>query len=227
MFSNVVIDSDRFLDLSPMAQLLYFHCGMKTDDDGFVGGARRIARIIGATEQDFKALTKMGLLIEFPDSKVFVISHHRQNNDLKNDRYHPTDYQREFALLEITENKEYRLKQTAPNEDTDCNQCVSNTETNCNQLVSNMSTEPSLANRNPSEPIVTNESRGKRSDEGKTDAIQRSVIESCIQSGIDEKTARVLLEKYGAEILIEAFPKWFISGEGIDRIESFIEKCQC
>ena len=88
MFSNTVIDSDMFLDLSPMAQLLYFHCGMKTDDDGFVSGAKRISRIIGATDNDFQMLVNNGFLIEFPDSKVFVVAHHRQNKDDKRKEIH-------------------------------------------------------------------------------------------------------------------------------------------
>ncbi len=105
MFANAVIDSDSFLDLPPTAQLLYFHCGMKTDDDGFVSGARRISKIIGATEHDFQLLIDSGFMIEFPASKVCCIVHHRQNNDLKNDRYHPTNYQQEFTQLVLTENK--------------------------------------------------------------------------------------------------------------------------
>ena len=99
MFSNIVVDSDKFLDLTAMQQLLYFHCGMKTDDDGFISGAKRISRIIGATDDDFAALVENGFLIEFPASKVYCIVHHRLNNDLKNDRYHQTTYQQEFDQL--------------------------------------------------------------------------------------------------------------------------------
>ena len=37
MFANSVIDSDRFLDMPLTTQALYFHLGMKADDDGFIG----------------------------------------------------------------------------------------------------------------------------------------------------------------------------------------------
>ena len=110
MYSSNVIDSDPFLDLPMSAQLLYFHLGMKTDDDGFVLGARRIARYIGASEQDIITLVQHGFLIEFP-SKVYVITHFLVNNSLKNDRYHQTIYQKEYHCLGKTSNNEYYLAQ--------------------------------------------------------------------------------------------------------------------
>lgn len=36
MFSLAVVDTDRFLSLPVGAQCLYFHLGMRADDDGFV-----------------------------------------------------------------------------------------------------------------------------------------------------------------------------------------------
>lgn len=44
MFSLDVVDTDRFLDMSASAQALYFHLGMRADDDGFVSSPRKIAR---------------------------------------------------------------------------------------------------------------------------------------------------------------------------------------
>lgn len=43
MFSLDVVDTDRFLDMSASAQALYFHLGMRADDDGFVSSPRKIA----------------------------------------------------------------------------------------------------------------------------------------------------------------------------------------
>ena len=34
MFHRLVVESDKFLDLSIGAQALYFHLGMQADDDG-------------------------------------------------------------------------------------------------------------------------------------------------------------------------------------------------
>ena len=36
MFSVDVVETDAFLDLPPKTQALYFHLGMRADDDGFV-----------------------------------------------------------------------------------------------------------------------------------------------------------------------------------------------
>ncbi len=98
MFSNNIIDKDAFVDLSPSAQLLYFHLGMKTDDDGFVAQARKIANLIGATNNELEELIDTGFIIPFPTSKVFLITHFLINNNVKNDRYNKTDYQKEWAI---------------------------------------------------------------------------------------------------------------------------------
>ena len=39
MFSPNIVDSDAFLDMPASSQLLYFHLGMRADDDGFVANA--------------------------------------------------------------------------------------------------------------------------------------------------------------------------------------------
>ena len=36
MFSLDVVDTDAFLDMPSSAQNLYFHLGMRADDEGFV-----------------------------------------------------------------------------------------------------------------------------------------------------------------------------------------------
>lgn len=110
MFSNLVIDSDDFCELSLNAQLLYFHLGMKTDDDGFVTGAKRTAKLIGASADDFKELVDYGFLINFPDSNVYLVTHFRLNNEIKADRKANTIYQNELSQVELTDNKSYRVK---------------------------------------------------------------------------------------------------------------------
>lgn len=214
MFSNIVIDSDSFLDLSPMQQLLYFHCGMKTDDDGFVSGARRIARIIGATEDDFAALVDNGFLLEFPDSKVFCIVHHRLNNDLKNDRYHQTTYQHEFEQLELTNNKEWRLKQVVSGMDTDC---IHN--------VSEMDTEQNVTQQNVTQKNVTQESLEKESGERETDEnILSALLLQAQHEGIQnlEKIKAIAMEK-GIDSTHKALRKW-ITNNKAGEIEDYMEE---
>ena len=63
MFSLNVVDTDRFLELPPGAQLLYFHLGMRADDDGFVASPKRIVRYLRCREKDLQLLIDRGLLI--------------------------------------------------------------------------------------------------------------------------------------------------------------------
>ena len=108
MFAKSVIDSDEFLELPARCQLLYFHLGMRADDDGFVNKARAILRLTGCTEADMKTLIAAQYLISFP-SGVVVIRHWKINNYLRNDRYRPTVYTEEKAALSETEYGAYVL----------------------------------------------------------------------------------------------------------------------
>lgn len=47
MFSLSVVDTDRFLEMPSSTQALYFHLGMRADDDGFVAAPKSIAAICG------------------------------------------------------------------------------------------------------------------------------------------------------------------------------------
>lgn len=106
MFTQKIIDSDSFLEMPLSAQALYFHLNMRADDDGFVNNPKKITKMVNASEDDLKILLMKRFLIGF-DSGVIVIKHWRMHNTLKADRYHPTDYQDEFAQLGIKPNKAY------------------------------------------------------------------------------------------------------------------------
>ena len=106
MFTQKIIDSDAFLDMPLSTQALYFHLNMRADDDGFVNNPKRIQRTIGASEDDLKLLFAKRFVIGF-ESGVLVIKHWRMHNTLRKDRYNPTQYQDEFALLNVKDNKAY------------------------------------------------------------------------------------------------------------------------
>ena len=112
MFTQKIIDSDAFLDMPLSTQALYFHLNMRADDDGFVNNPKRIQRTVGASEDDLKLLVAKRFLICFANG-VIVIKHWRMHNTLKNDRYRPTQYQEEYALLEVKGNKAYTEKSAA------------------------------------------------------------------------------------------------------------------
>ena len=86
MFSLDVIDTDNFLDMPLSAQGLYFHLGMRADDDGFIASPKKITKLINASNDDLKLLIAKGYLLPF-ESGVVVIRHWRQNNYVKGDRY--------------------------------------------------------------------------------------------------------------------------------------------
>lgn len=110
MFTQKIIDSDPFLDMPLSTQALYFHLNMRADDDGFVNSPKKICRAIGASEDDLRLLFAKRFVIGFDRSGVLVIKHWRMHNTLRKDRYNPTQYQEEYAMLDVKDNKAYTEK---------------------------------------------------------------------------------------------------------------------
>lgn len=109
MFAKTIIDSDAFLDMPLSSQVLYFHLAMRADDDGFINNPRKIQRMIGASDDDLRLLLAKRFLLAF-ESGVVVIKHWKIHNYIQKDRYKPTIYAEEKALLENKENKVYTEK---------------------------------------------------------------------------------------------------------------------
>jgi len=108
MFAKTIIDSDAFLDMPLSAQALYFHLSMRADDDGFVNNPKKIQRMIGASEDDYKILVAKSFVLLF-ESGVIVIKHWRINNYIRGDRYKETVYTEEKELLSVKDNGAYTL----------------------------------------------------------------------------------------------------------------------
>lgn len=130
MFALTIVDSDAFLDMGLGSQALYFALGMRSDDEGMVNNPRKIARMIGASEDDLRVLIAKRFIIPF-DSGVIVIKHWKVNNYIQKDRFHPTVYQEERAMLQVKDNGVYTLTQ----------QSVYNLDTNCIQTGYRLDTE--------------------------------------------------------------------------------------
>ena len=109
MFAKTIIDSDAFLDMPVSSQCLYFHLGMEADDEGFVNRPKSIVRMCSCTEDDLKLLIAKKFVIGF-DSGIVVIKHWRINNQIKKDRFKPTNYKDEKALLSSDCNNAYSLE---------------------------------------------------------------------------------------------------------------------
>jgi hypothetical protein len=108
MFAKTIIDSDSFLDMPLSTQALYFHLSMRADDDGFINNPKKIMRMIGASQNEMELLMVKKFLITF-ENGVVVIKHWKIHNYIRSDRYKPTIYAGEKALLEEKANGVYQL----------------------------------------------------------------------------------------------------------------------
>ena len=109
MFSSKIVDTDAFLDMGQGSQLLYFHLAMRADDDGFVSNPKKVMRMIGAQEDDYKVLLAKRFVIAF-ESGVCVIKHWLIHNLIRVDRYTETQWTKERQLLSVDpKTKKYSL----------------------------------------------------------------------------------------------------------------------
>jgi hypothetical protein len=90
---------------------------MNADDDGFVNNPKKIQKMCGASDDDFKLLIAKSFIILF-DSGIIVIKHWKMHNYIQADRYRPTDYVEEKSMLGIKSNKAYTLDVSKT--DTEC-----------------------------------------------------------------------------------------------------------
>lgn len=106
MFSKVVIDSDGFMEMPLSTQALYFHLAMRADDDGFINNPKKIQRMTGASDDDFKLLIAKKFVITF-ESGVIVIKHWKLHNYIQKDRYKKTIFEEEKSVLSLDKNGVY------------------------------------------------------------------------------------------------------------------------
>ena len=116
MFSKKIIDTDWFMDMPATTQNLYIHLSMRADDDGFVSSPKRIIKLIGATDDDYRILISKKFIIPF-ESGICVITDWRINNYLRIDRYTETVYKQEKLSLIQNENGKYELGIPAVDQD--------------------------------------------------------------------------------------------------------------
>ena len=108
MFAKTIIDSDAFLEMPLSTQALYFHLSMRADDEGFINNPKKIARMIGAADDDLKVLITKRFIIPF-ESEIVVIKHWRIHNYIRGDRCKPSVYEEEKSMLTIKDNGAYTV----------------------------------------------------------------------------------------------------------------------
>lgn len=110
MFDKRVVGTDKFMDLPISAKALYFIGGMEADDRGFFQ-PRKIQKMYGFSEDDFKVLIAKEYFIVF-DNGVMVITDWQKNNWLDKRRIRETEYIDELKTLVLL-NEKYTKKTSA------------------------------------------------------------------------------------------------------------------
>lgn len=85
MFSIRITESARFLKMPPSSQNLYFHLGMRADDDGVVE-AYPVMCMTSSTEDDLRVLVGKGFVSVLNDDLVVFIDDWMENNNIRADR---------------------------------------------------------------------------------------------------------------------------------------------
>lgn len=98
MFSLKIVDSAKFLKMPISSQLLYFHLGMRADDDGVVEGFN-VLRMTGLNEDDLKILMAKGYVQVLNEDLVSFITDWREHNLIRADR--KTDSLYKDLLLKV------------------------------------------------------------------------------------------------------------------------------
>ena len=99
MFSLDVVDTDKFLDMPATSQNLYFHLGMRADDDGFVSSPKKITKLVNCGNDDLNVLISRGYVIPFDDG-VIVIADWNINNWIRPDRKHGSRFCEHLSMLQ-------------------------------------------------------------------------------------------------------------------------------
>ena len=179
MFSLKVVDTDAFMDMPLSAQALYFHLGMRADDDGFVSNARRIQRVVGASDDDFKILLMKRFLLTF-ESGVIVVKHWKLHNYIPKDRYTPTLYQEEKQSLFMKKNGVYTDHPSLPT-----SEAPELPDDPCIQNVSNPYTQVRLGEGRLGKDRIDQVNPPPFDDGDAREAAEREVSEYCNFRGLD------------------------------------------
>ncbi len=139
MFCDDVTHDDSFIDMSVQAQLLYYHIGMDTDDEGFCDKVSTCMFRAKATKKHLKELIDNKYLIDF--GKVVLVKHHFLNNTKRSDRIKETKWKDYRNQVELDDDGIYHIRetdgsQTDDDETTKCQPSVNQKSTKSQQMVS-------------------------------------------------------------------------------------------
>ena len=194
MISAAVFSSDKFMDLNPITQLLYLQIGLNADDDGFTNRVNAIRKTVDATKENVNELVDAGFIYIF-GSGVAVDMFWNVNNSVRKDRYHPTVYQEEYALLTMDTEGRYVLKPSDNQMDTECQPSDNQMDTEARlgkDSIGYREKQPRARAKQTQFPVVVNEN---------DDALREAVrfytdhISALYADGISK--VKLLLSQYG------------------------------
>lgn len=110
MFSRGIITSDKFTDMSPLAQLVYVRACLEADDEGFLPSLRAVARMVGASSNEVETLIENGFVIVFESGVTVITDWKIHNSNLRADRTTPSIFSEKSLVVEMP-NKRYQLKE--------------------------------------------------------------------------------------------------------------------
>lgn len=217
MFAKQIVESDDFLELSPQAQILYFHLGLNCDDRGYINNTRAIMGMTGTTEENKEELVEKKFLLKRSVNGLYLIKHFPLNNYIQKDRFKETAYLDDLQLLYFDDHGCYTERQT---------------EKPCIQIVSNSDTQYSIVevkeNSTSKEEKVTRENETTYSSSEKKAVASAKVLKEAMEITQSLFELGYLKEKEDSQkeyrAIIAEYVKEFGSEEVIERIGNLMRR---
>lgn len=204
MFNLDIIDTDLFIEMPQSSRLLYYELCMRADDDGFVSSPKKIQRVVGCSDDDFKVLITKKFIIPF-ETGVVVIRHWKIHNYIQKDRYKETLYSEEKRLLSQEENGAYRLMDTS---------CIQNGNTGKDSIelvkdsIDNNIYSPTKAEQIPYKEIIDYLNLKSNSNYKYTSQKTKDLIKARINNGFTIEDFKKVIDKKSQEWLGTDFEKF-------------------
>ena len=204
MFNLDIIDTDLFIEMPQSSRLLYYELCMRADDDGFVSSPKKIQRVVGCSDDDFKVLITKKFIIPF-ETGVVVIRHWKIHNYIQKDRYKETLYSEEKRLLSQEENGAYKLMDTS---------CIQNGDTGKDSIelvkdsIDNNIYSPAKAEQIPYKEIIDYLNLKSNSNYKYTSQKTKDLIKARINNGFTIEDFKKVIDKKSQEWLGTDFEKF-------------------
>lgn len=204
MFNLDIIDTDLFIEMPQSSRLLYYELCMRADDDGFVSSPKKIQRVVGCSDDDFKVLITKKFIIPF-ETGVVVIRHWKIHNYIQKDRYKETLYSEEKRLLSQEENGAYKLMDTS---------CIQNGDTGKDSIelvkdsIDNNIYSPAKAEQLPYKEIIDYLNLKSNSNYKYTSQKTKDLIKARINNGFTIEDFKKVIDKKSQEWLGTDFEKF-------------------